>query len=138
MAISEDRITEGTKWDGLKDYITNTDLEAEKVIAEYHDLWVVEQAFRISKGTLEMRPMSHFTERICICLVAYKVYKELERIIKESNVDMSVNRVLDTAKTVTTIKIRMPENGKVYIKTLFLAESYRTIQPLFNLLNKEG
>ena len=45
-----------------------------------------ERAFRISKGTLEMRPMFHFTERrieahVCICFIAYKVYKELERLI---------------------------------------------------------
>ena len=36
--------------------------DAERVIAEYHGLGVVERAFRISKGTLQMRPMFHFTE----------------------------------------------------------------------------
>ena len=46
----------------LKGYITNTDIDAERVIAEYHGLWE-ERAFRISKGTLEMYPMFHFTER---------------------------------------------------------------------------
>jgi transposase len=62
----------------LKGYITNTDLDAERFIEEYHGLWVVERAFRISKGTLVMRPMFHFTERrieahVCICIIAYKV-----------------------------------------------------------------
>lgn len=37
----------------LKGYITNTDIDAERVIAEYHGLWE-ERVFRISKGTLEM------------------------------------------------------------------------------------
>ena len=63
VVISEEKIAEDCKWDGIKGYITNTDLDAERVIAEYHGLWVVERAFRISKGTLEMRPMFHFTER---------------------------------------------------------------------------
>ena len=45
----------------LKGYITNTDIDAERVIAEYHGLWE-ERVFRISKGTLEMYPMFHFTE----------------------------------------------------------------------------
>ncbi len=81
VAISDEKIAEDCKWDGLKGYITNTDIDAEQVIAQYHGLWVVERAFRISKGTLEMRPMFHFTERrieahICICFIAYKVYKE--------------------------------------------------------------
>lgn len=54
-------------------------------------LQVVEKAFRVSKGNLEMRPIFHFTERrieahICICFVAYKVYKELERVIRHAGI----------------------------------------------------
>ena len=44
VAISEEKIAEDCKWDGLKGYITNTDLDAERVIAEYHGLWVVERS----------------------------------------------------------------------------------------------
>lgn len=69
-------------------------------VTQYHGLWVVERAFRISKGTLEMRPMFHFTEKrieahICICFIAYKVYKELERTIRGLGMKMSVDKVLD-------------------------------------------
>lgn len=138
VCISEQKIAEDSQWDGLKGYITNTDLEAGSVIAEYHGLWVVERAFRISKGSLEMRPMFHFTERrieahVCICFVAYKVYKELERIIKSKKIGMSVEKVLDVAKTITTIRVRMPENGKFYTKTLFLTDKHQAIRPLFNI-----
>lgn len=35
---------------------------AVEVIRQYHGLWVVERAFRISKGTLEAHPIFHFTE----------------------------------------------------------------------------
>ena len=141
VGISEKKITEDSKWDGLKGYITNTDLNAETVISEYHGLWVVERAFRVSKGTLDMRPMFHFTERrieahVCICFIAYKVYKELERIIKQENIGMSVGKVLDTAKTITTIRVNMPENGQVYTKTMFLTEKHQRIKPLFDL--KDG
>ena len=38
VTISEDKIAEDCKWDGLKGYITNTDLDAEQVISEYHGL----------------------------------------------------------------------------------------------------
>ncbi len=136
--VSEEKIAEDCKWDGLKGYITNTNLDAERVIDQYHGLWVVERAFRISKGTLEMRTMFHFTERrieahICICFIAYKVYKELERLIAINKIGMSVDHVLDVAKTITTIKIRMPENGAFFTKTLFLTDKYRTIKSLFDL-----
>lgn len=136
VVISDEKIAEDCKWDGLKGYITNTSLDAERVIAEYHGLWVVERAFRISKGTLEMRPMFHFTERrieahICICFIAYKVYKELERLITINNIGMSVDHVLDAAKTITTIRIKMPENGTCFTKTLFLTEKHLAVRPLF-------
>lgn len=138
VTISEEKIAEDSKWDGLKGYITNTDIDAEQVIAKYHGLWVVERAFRISKGTLEMRPIFHFTERwieahICICFIAYKVYKELERLIAINHIGMSVDKVLDAAKTITTIRIRMPENGTYFTKTLSLTPKHLAIKPLFGL-----
>jgi hypothetical protein len=47
---------------------------------------------------LETRPVFHFTERrieahICSCFIAYKVYKELERLVALSKIDIffSVN-----------------------------------------------
>lgn len=140
VVISEQKIAEDCKWDGLKGYITNTDLDAERVIAQYHGLWVVERAFRISKGALEMRPMFHFTERrieahICICFIAYKIYKELERLIAVNRIGMSVDHVLDAAKTITTVRIKLPENGTFFTKTLFLTEKHLAIKPLFDLTN---
>ena len=134
--ISEQKIVEDSRWDGLKGYITNTDLKAERVIEEYHGLWVVERAFRISKGTLDMRPVFHFTERrieshVCICFIAYKVYKELERLIAINKIDMSVDQVLEAARTITTIRIRMPEHDCYFTKTLFLTKKHLAIKPLY-------
>ena len=138
VTIVEDKITEDRRWDGLKGYITNTDLDARSVITQYHGLWVVERAFRVSKGKLEARPIFHFTERrieahICICFIAYKVYKELERLIAEKRIGMSVDKVLDVAKTVVTIRVDMPQNGELYTKTLFLTKEHQRIMPLFDI-----
>ena len=143
VTISNQKIAEDSLWDGLKGYITNTDLEADRIITEYHGLWVVERAFRISKGTLEMRPIFHFTERrieahVCICFIAYKVYKELERIIAFNNIGMSVDHVLDAAKTITTIRIKLPESRTCLTRTLFLTEKHLAIKPLFDLKNGDS
>lgn len=138
VEINEGKIAEDGKWDGLKGYITNTTLDAKQVVEQYHGLWVVERAFRVSKGTLEMRPMFHFTPRrieahVCICFVAYKVYKELERLIKVNGIPHSVDKVIDIAKTVITVRINMPENGQVFTKTMFLTDRHKSIEPLFNI-----
>lgn len=85
-----------------------------------------------------MRPMFQFTERrieahISIFFIAYKVYKELERVIGINKISISVSHVLDTAKTITTIRIKMPENGLYFMRTLFLTKKQLTIKPLFEM-----
>ena len=136
VTINQEKITDDEKWDGLKGYITNTTLPAAEVYEQYKALWVVERAYRVTKGTLEMRPMFHFTPRrieahVCICFVAYKVYKELERILKLSNIDISVDKVLSIAKTITTIKINMPVSGNTLTKTMLITPKHKSIEKLF-------
>ena len=55
--------------------------------------------------------MFHFTHRrikahVCICFVVLKVYKELERLLKLSNINMSVDKVLALAQTIVTIQMK--------------------------------
>lgn len=114
--------------------LTNTDLPASEVIEQYHGLWVVERAFRITKGTLEARPIFHFTERrieahICICFVAYKLYKELERLLRLLGIGLSVDKVLDIAKTISTVTVQL-QDGKVASKTLLTRSEQKMLQVL--------
>jgi transposase len=137
VSINYDKIKEDERWDGLKGYITNTDLPAKMVYEEYRGLWQIESAFRVTKGTLELRPMFHFTQKrieahICICFVAYKVYKELERILKIAKINLSVNKVLDIAKTITTIKMWLPETRQTISRTMVLTDRHKSIECLFD------
>lgn len=136
VRINQEKIKDDERWDGLKGYITNTTLPAKEVYEQYNGLWVIERAYRVTKGTLEMRPMFHFTSRrieahVCICFVAYKVYKELERILKITGIDLSVDKVLSIAKTITTIKVRLPSSGDTLTKTMLLTPKHKTIAKLF-------
>ena len=75
VVINEHEIEKDKKWDGLKGYVANTDLDAQQAVAQYHSLWYEERAFRVTKGNLEARPIFHFTEKrieahICICFIA--------------------------------------------------------------------
>ena len=60
--------------------------------------------------------MFHFTRRrieahVCICFVALKVYKELERLLKLSDINMSVDKVLALARTIVTIQMTLPQKA---------------------------
>jgi transposase len=138
VKINYDKIAEDQKWDGFKGYITNTNLPAKMVYQEYSELWQIERAFRITKGTLELRPMFHFTPKrieahVCICFVAYKVYKEMERILKSRGVNLSVDKVLNIAKTIVTLKIKLPISGETMSKTMLLARH----KPIVRLFEEE-
>ncbi len=139
VSISEDKIKEDDVWDGLKGYVTNTALPPAEVVTQYRGLRVVEKAFRISKGSLETRPIFHFTEKrieahVCLCFVAYKLYKELERIINFLGMGMSVDKIIKIAKTITTIRLRLPLNNETVTRTMMLTPEHRSLTPLFEYL----
>lgn len=71
---------------GIKGYVTNIPSEVlsnEQVMAYYHDLWHVEQAFRVSKTDLRARPIFHHTHdairaHVLLCFIALMIGKFLE------------------------------------------------------------
>ena len=136
VSIDYGLLEKDARWDGLKGYLTNADLPVADIYAAYHNLWHVEKAFRISKSKIEIRPMFHFTKRrieahVCICFVALKVYKELERILKMESIDISVDKVLEMAKTVVTIQIRLPKS-KQTVNKVMLMKRHQKIAFLFD------
>ena len=136
VEIDYTKIAEDAKWDGLKGYVTNTKLLGSEVYQQYSELWQVERAFRVTKGVLDLRPMFHFTKKrieahVCICFVAYKVYKELERSLKNNGIKMSVDKVLSIAKTITTIKVKLQESNETITKTMLITDKHKSISKLF-------
>ena len=45
VTINYAKLEADAKWDGLKDYLTNTNIPVSEVYAAYHNLWHVERAF---------------------------------------------------------------------------------------------
>ena len=71
---------------GIKGYFTNMEehvVDDRTIIERYHDLYKIEQAFRISKNDLETRPVFHFKEQpiklhLLICFMALVISKHIE------------------------------------------------------------
>ena len=134
VTVDEEMVAADAKWDGLKGYISNAALTPSAIVEAYHQLYNVEQSFRISKSKLEIRPIFHFNHNrikahISICFVALKVYRELDRLLKKNKMGLSVDAVLSVAKTIPTISVKMAES--TLIKTLFLTKRQEQIKPLF-------
>lgn len=117
VTIDEKKVQEDAAWDGLKGYVTNTDLSAEKIVEHYGHLWQIEKAFRISKTDLRVRPIHHYLQRrieahICIAFVAYALWKELERTLQERKIVMSPKRAAELTQTMYELHYTLPDSGE--------------------------
>lgn len=115
IEIDYQKYENDSKWDGLKGYITNTNLSGEEIIENYNNLWKIEKAFRISKTDLKIRPVYHrlkhrIEAHICISFVSYLLYKELERVLSENGSGISINKAVKSINKMYEIAYRT-ENG---------------------------
>ena len=138
IVIDYDKYHDDAKWDGLKGYITNTELSKENVIEKYNQLWAIEKTFRISKSDLQIRPIYHRLRRrieahICISFVACKIYKELERQLKEKKSDLSPEKAIDILKTIYKVSIQTPYSLTKYQRLIIKNKEQRRLIELFDL-----
>lgn len=137
ISIDYEKYRAEEKWDGLKGYLTNTDLEASAVIENYNQLWRIEKAFRISKTDLRVRPIYHrlkgrIEAHICIAFVAYTIYKELERILILHRLPFSPERAAELTKTMYALEYEEPSSS---MKKSILLKMDDMQQKLYDAVN---
>lgn len=137
VEIDQTKFEQDGKWDGLKGYITNANLTKDEILENYAHLWHIEKAFRIAKTDLKIRPIYHrkkerIEAHICLTFVAYKVYKELERQLKEKKSNLSPEKVIEILQSIYQIEIITPKINEKIKKTLILTQEHQLIAKIFN------
>ena len=98
-SLDETSLARARRVVGLKGYVTNipaTVMPAGEVIASYHDLWQVEQSFRMSKTDLRARPMFARTrDAIEAHLTIVFTALAISRVV-QNRTGLSLRRVLRT------------------------------------------
>lgn len=110
--INEGLIEKAKRLEGIKGYLTNTDLDVAEVISRYHDLWRIEKDFRITKSDLEARPVflrldKTITAHLIIVFAGLAIVRYLE--IKTG---MSIRNILKVAQKVLTHKVTILKTGE--------------------------
>lgn len=136
VSLDQDKIKKDKNWDGLKGYVTNSSRSAEEVIGSYKQLWKIERAFRISKTDLRIRPIYHrkrcrIEAHICVAFVAYTVFKELERLLVERNLQISPGKAIELMKTIHEVQLYLPDSQRYHKSFVGLSEEQ---SQLLNLL----
>lgn len=108
---------------GIKGYYTNlTDIDDATIISQYHNLWHIEQAFRIAKSDLAMRPIYHFKKQtikahILICFMALAVCRYME--LKTGK---SIKKIVKLLKSITDARILNKLTGREIVMRQELPE----------------
>jgi len=132
VEIDYDKYLSDSKWDGLKGFNTNTNLTSKEVIAAYGNLWTVEKAFRISKSDLRTRPIYHrkhdrIKAHICICFMAYALYKELERRLYINDAGVSIEKAIQEITDIQQLTYVLPKSKNVKTRLLKLTQIKKQI-----------
>ena len=141
ISIDYEKYKLDTCWDGLKGYVTNSELSKDEVIENYNQLWQIEKEFRVSKTDLKIRPIYHRLPRrieahICLTFVAYKIYKELERQLKEKKAMISVQKAIEIASFIFEITITLPQSKERMSKILIKTDEQQNLALLFNWVSQ--
>ncbi len=101
-------------WDGLKGYVTNTQLSERELLERYGQLWHIERAFRMSKTDLRIRPIYHRIEsriraHICLVFTAYSIYKTLETALYKERSTLSLKRAVEITQNMYQIQFQLPD-----------------------------
>jgi transposase len=140
ISIDYQKYEADSVWDGLKGYITNSELTGKMILENYAQLWHIEKAFRISKTDLRIRPVFHrlkhrIEAHICIAFTAYSVYKELERVLQKEKSSLSPQKANELTHNMYQITYSLPDSKQTKTKLLKMDEQqeelYKIIEENF-------
>jgi len=125
MTLNEKLVDKTTKLLGIKGYYTDIPesiINNVTIINRYHDLYKVEQAFRVSKSDLQTRPIFHYKEEpiklhILICFMALAISKHIEL-----STNLSIRAFLDQCKKITDARLVNTINKKEIRKRVAVPE----------------
>ena len=113
--INQKLIDKTKKLLGIKGYYTNLKeniVDNKTIIERYHELYKIEQAFRISKSDLQTRPIFHFKEdpiklHLLICFTALVLSKHIEL-----QTNTSIKKFIHECKKITDARLKNKITGK--------------------------
>ena len=133
--VNNTLIEKAKRLEGIKGYLTNTNLTESTVIERYHDLWRIEKAFRITKTDLEARPIFLRLDKTITChLIIVFAGLAIVRYL-EIKTNMSIKRILKIASKVLTHEVTNSQTGeKAMIETTIIDEELKQKIALLNSL----
>jgi transposase len=133
--LNEDAIEADERFDGYYAIATNEkDISCEDAISAYHNLWKIEDSFKIMKSTLEVRPVFVWTPKrikghFVICFLAFLLARHLEYKLTKNNTKASAEKIRQAINSLQFAKINI-DNRPYLIKTKANELAYKILRIL--------
>jgi transposase len=139
--VNEAKIEEDAIWDGLHGVISNAcakDMSALELLKRYRGLWRIEEAFRINKHDLKMRPIYHYKpERIkahiSVCFIAYTLIKQALFHLESKKVKTSFEQLRNDLLHAQSSILMDVKNNKRYVLPSKTTQNQRLIYDAFGI-----
>lgn len=133
-------IAEASAWDGFHGISFSKDLKlpVEQILFQYKALWRVEEAFRISKTYLKIRPIYHWAPQrihahILISFVSLFLERYLEMRLRNARTPLTPERIRDALKTAHSVHLLDPKTKQHIIVPSRLSADAKIIFSLLSL-----
>lgn len=124
VTINEETIRKDEAWDGFHGLAVsdNAGITINEALERYHELWHVEEAFRVAKTTLKTRPVFHWKphrieSHILLCFINLFFERFLELLLRKKGKHLTPDRIQYALSTIHTLKFEelgSKMEGKIY------------------------
>ena len=138
ITLDGEKIQSDGRWDGLHGVLTNlNDHTPEEIYKQYSGLWQIEDAFRINKSDLKIRPIFHWTParvqaHIAISYIAYSCYKAVQYIINKAGFNFSHRKIRQVLLSVTAGYLQDQFSKEIFFVPSSISEDAITIYKSMN------
>jgi transposase len=146
IEIDQKKIIQDTVWDGIHGVITNCDdKNIFNILVSYRQLWRIEEAFRINKHDIQMRPIFHWKPsrikaHIAICYLAFALGKFALKQLENVGINISFDELRkELSEVESSILINNPdkEKSQCYLLPSPLTPAQRIIYDGYKVIRRE-
>ena len=143
--LDEEKIRMDERWDGVYGIISSHDkdqVSGVEIFERYKGLWQVEEAFRVNKHDMKMRPIYHWTTKrikshILICYMAYALVSTVRHKLKKKNIRLSIERIKEELGYLQASIVNDRKTGKRFFLPSKITPTQRTIYSALGLKIEE-
>ena len=126
MGLDWKKIENDKRYDGFYAITTSRkDLSAIEVIENYHNLYRIEDSFKVLKSTFDTRPIYHYKEsrieaHFIVCFIAFMIERDLEIRLKKSKsfkkYTITPDNIKEALNSLEISKVKI-DNRVLYMKS---------------------